>query len=222
MLTVIYYTAHFPKERFAENIREQLLQSIGKLPLVSVSHRPLDFGKNICVDMEPSTITVYKQVLVGAKEAGTEYVVLAEDDTLYPPQHFRVKLNPNVFAYNLNKWTLATYRPVYAMNRRRTNSCLIAPRELLIEAIEERLDKFDSDAKQFKWLGEPGRDFYERKLGITIRQAIEFYTSEPIITFYHPQGLGYSRLGKKKQLGKVRAFDLPYWGRAEEIIKLWT
>ena len=227
-LTVIYYTANCPKRSFAERIRERLLLSIGELPLVSVSHKPLKFGKNICIGKrEKSSLTVYRQILIGAKAAKTKYVALAEDDTLYPPTHFELRpSSDDVFAYNLNKWTIFSWlKPsFFMMNRRSTNSSMIAPRKLLIEAIKERLDRIDNNSKRFRlnnlrWMGEPGRQKYERNLGVTIRKAMAVYTVSPVVTFYHPKGLSYRALGKRKRRGKVRAMEIPFWGRAEEVIK---
>ena len=89
-LTVIYYTACKLNEPFASNVRRQLKSAIGDLPLISVSKKPLDFGKNICdKGTKRSVVAVYQAVLKGAKEAGTKYVALAEDDALYTPEHFQ-------------------------------------------------------------------------------------------------------------------------------------
>ena len=74
-LTVIYYTANYLNNRFADRVREQLIRAIGQTPLISVSHKPMDFGENICVgDIGRSVYNIYKQVLIGARAAKTKYV----------------------------------------------------------------------------------------------------------------------------------------------------
>jgi len=224
-LTIVYYTANYANESFTQKVRERLLLSIGKLPLVSVSQKPMKFGKNICVGkIRRSSLTVHRQILVGVQAVETKYVALVEDDTLYPPEHFKTRpLSDNVFAYNLNKWTLFIEPPIFSRNKRSTNSVLIASRELLVEAIKERLDKIDNNSERFrecklKWLGEPGRQKCERNLGVMLRDAVAVYTDNPVVTIYHSEGMGYRSLGKKKKIDKIRATEIPYWGKAEDVI----
>lgn len=222
-LTIIYYTACRLNEPFASNVRRQLLSAIGDLPLISISKKPLDFGKNICDgDTKRSVVTIYQAVLRGAKIAKTKYVALAEDDTLYPPDHFYRYLPPeDTFAYNLTRWNIYTWSrpPFFSIKFRRTLSSLIAPRELLIEALEERFAKYPDTKKiPLKWMGEPGRNRYERKLSVTQRRAKNFYTYSPIVVFSHPKSLGYQLQGSNKRANAIRALELPYWGTAQKVI----
>ena len=106
-LTVIYYTANLISDYFADNVRKKLLEVLGDTPLISVSQKPIDFGENICVgEIGASNYNVYFQILKGAKAAKTRYVMMAEDDTLYPPEHFLQRPPVGSFAYNLNRWTV--------------------------------------------------------------------------------------------------------------------
>jgi len=222
-LTIIYYTACRLNEPFASNVRRQLKSAIGDLPLISVSKKPLDFGKNICdKDTKRSVVSVYQAVLRGAKEATTKYVALAEDDALYPPEHFQRFLPPeDTFAYNLTRWNIYTWSrpPIFSIKYRRTLSSLIAPRKLLIEALEERFAKYPDTTKiPLKWMGEPGRNKYEKNLKVTQRKAIDFYTYSPVIVFSHPKSFGYEFQGTKKRANAIRALELPYWGTAQKVI----
>src|SRR3990167_3601524 len=89
-LTVVYYTSNRIREPFGQRVRDQLLLAVSGAPIVSVSQKPLDFGDNICVgDIGHTYFNIYRQMLTGAKAARTKYVALAEDDTLYSPEHFR-------------------------------------------------------------------------------------------------------------------------------------
>lgn len=223
-LTVIYYTANFLNESFAAKVRRQLLIAIGDLPLISLSKKPLDFGINICEgDTERSVINIYKAVLMGAKTASTRFVALAEDDTLYPPEHFYNFLPPeDTFAYNLCKWNIYSWSkpPFFSLKFRKTLSCLIAPRKLLITELEERFAKYpDVNNIPLKWMGEPGRVEYEKQLGITPRKAVDFYSYVPLIVFSHPEALGYQIQGNKKKAGYIRALEIPYWGTAQNIME---
>ncbi len=229
-LTVVYYTsnwldAHNPY--FLENTKKQLLKAIGDLPLISVSQKPIVFGKNICVgEIGRSHLNLYRQILIGCKEAKTKYVAMAEDDILYSYEHFHYHLpQSDIFSFNMAKWSLFTWSdpPIFSFrNKRKVVNSLIAPRNMLVEALEERFNKFkgvpDEKVPLHYW-GDPGR--YEEKLGVTVRPSEEFYTVGTNIVFSHPEAFGYLSRGERKRLGDIRAYEIPYWGRAEDILKLY-
>lgn len=227
-LTVIYYTSNYldiHNPYFLENTKKQLLTAIGDLPLISVSQKPMAFGKNICVgDIGRSHLNIYRQILVGAKAAKTKYVAMAEDDVLYSYAHFHNYVpERNVLAYDMNKWSIFTWTnpPLYSFrtNRKVVNS-LIAPRDMLVNGLEERFKKFagvNEDKIPLHYWGDPGR--YEAKLGVTVLETEEWYSGCPNIVFSHPEAYGYLSRGKRKKLGDLKAIELPYWGRAEDVLK---
>lgn len=229
-LTVIYYTSNWLDTHnpyFLENTKKQLLIAIGDLPLISVSQKPIAFGKNICVGkIGRSHLNIYRQILIGAKEAKTKYVAMAEDDILYSHEHFHYHLpEKDVFSYNMAKWSLFTWTkpPLFSFrNNRKVVNSLIAKRDMLVSALEERFNKFKrvkEDQIPLHYWGDPGR--YEQKLGVTVRETEEFYTTETNIVFSHPEALGYETRGERKRLGDIRAYEIPYWGRAKDILKLY-
>lgn len=224
-LTVIYYTANFISDYFAANTQNQLLKAIGDLPLISVSKKPMDFGQNICVGDTPrSHINTYRQALIGAKAAKTKYIALAEDDTLYSPEHFNRRSSPGKFAYNFGIWSIFTWSdtPLFSHKGggRRALLNLICERDLFIEAMEERFARWPDDEKvNLSLWAEPGK--YERQLGVTVRETEIFFTNPPNIIFIHETALAFGNLGTRKKLGEFRAIEIPYWGRAEEVLKLY-
>lgn len=223
--TIIYYTANTVPEQFAEKLREQLLAVKQSLPLISVSHKPMEFGQNICVgDIGRSHLNIYRQALIGAKEAKTKYIALAEDDILYSPDHFQSFIpNAQKFAYNMNVWSLYTWSdpPIFSYKDRINLSGLICERQLFIEAMEERFERWPDDKKTpIRNWAEPGK--YERNLGVTTREKEVFHSNVANIAFSHPTALSFQNLGKRKALGKLRATALPYWGSAEEILRFYA
>jgi len=233
-LTVIYYTSNYLDDHnphFLKNTKEQLIKAIGDLPLISVSQKPMNFGTNICVgDIGRTHLNIYRQILIGAKAAKTKYVAMAEDDILYSFEHFHTYLpEKDRFAYNMCKWSIYSWTnpPMYSFkaNRVVVNS-LICKRDQLVSALEERFKKFEELLKKGKleedinhiW-GDPGR--YEKNLGVTIHETEEFWTTTPNIVFSHPDAVGYGVLGTRKRLGDLRATEIPVWGKAEDILKLW-
>ena len=47
--TIVYYTDHSLSEPLFSFCREHLEQTAGDRPIVSVSHEPIDLGKNIAI-----------------------------------------------------------------------------------------------------------------------------------------------------------------------------
>lgn len=222
-LTIIYYTANRVKPYFADKVREQLLKAADGLPIISVSQKPLDFGTNICVGTDVySSMQVYRQILTGAKTAKTKYIAMAEDDTLYSREHFRTYLpKDDEFAYDFSRWSIYTWvvPPTYSLKYRRVTSMLIAPRLLTIEALEERFKKYpdEKSLKNQEIFSEFGK--YERNLGVSPRKAVDYKSYVPCIVFSHEDALGWNILGLKKRMGELRAYDIPVWGKAEDVLK---
>jgi len=223
-LSVIFYTSNYITDFFAENVRKNLLWCIGDMPLISVSQKPMDFGRNICVgDIGRSHLNIYRQILIGAKAAETEYVALAEDDIFYTPGHFTFRpTSKEVFAYNYNKWGLYTWTspPIYSYLGNLVVNQLIASRNYLVDALEERFNKYPDESKiDLSCWKDPGRR--ENRLGVTERKTERFDSPEPSIVFSHEDAFGYANLGKNKAHGAVRKDYLEPWGYASNMMKLY-
>jgi hypothetical protein len=170
-------------------------------------------------------LNIYRQILIGAKVAKTKYVAMAEDDILYSWEHFHTprKLPPDdVFMYDMNKLSIFTWSnpPIYSLRYNRwVVNHLIAPRDLLVESLEERFAKYPDDSKvPLKVWGDPGR--YENSLGVTVRKVDDFMSTCSSIVFSHEYAYGYEfNQGQRKRLGDFRCNEIPYWGRAEEVLQ---
>src|SRR5690606_32734918 len=99
-----------------------------------------------------------------------------------------------------------------------SNCSLIAPRELAIEALEERFEKWPVIPPE--WCGELGRKNVEKWLGVTQRKAVEWNSPIGVIQINHHDTASEDRQKRAwKSLGPVKAYDIPYWGKAEDLIK---
>jgi len=231
-LTIIYYTSNYLDDHnpyFVANTKRFLMSAIGDTPLISVSHKPMDFGHNICVgDIGRSNRNIYWQILQGCKEAKTKYVAMAEDDVLYMSQHFVDRPSKDdTLLYDMNKWSIFTWsKPmVFSWRHRMIIFTLICTRDLLVESLEERLAKYPAYDNQF--CGEPGR--YDRKLGVKVIPTEEGWGGRPMVVFSHPHALGfvstpYGRagpVGENKGLGPLRGTELIPFGTAHQVMKLY-
>lgn len=218
-LTIIFLTANQLPDKWTEYQNAMLQEAAITCPIITISRKPLDWGMNI-LDEEPKTASnIYYQMLQGAKKATTEYVAIAEDDTLYPIEHFHIFRPPaDAFAYNINRLGLFTWgKPTYFWKDRNSNSTLIAPRKLLIDALEERFARWPEGTPD-GITGELGRHNIEDALGVSHRKSIEFETENSVVRLDHKFGLDRLATSKRKRMGIARSFDIPYWGRAEDVV----
>ena len=226
-LTIIYYTANHISDYFMENTKKQLLKAAGDLPIISVSFKPIDFGTNICIgEQERSSYMIYKQILAGAKAATTEYVAMAEDDVLYPKEYFDYRPAKDVFAYDVNKWSIYSWdeHPFFMYKSRRTMTNLIVTREALIKTLEERYAKYPNASdvigtRIHSLWGEPSR--FENSLRITPVAHERYSSAVPSIVFSHAEAVAFGHLGTRKAHSGTRANVVEPWGTAEEIMKLY-
>lgn len=215
-ITILFLTLNKVPKQWAKYHKQVLIEAIADTPIITISKKPLDWGINL-IQRSEGHANIYRQILRGAKLAKTPFIAIAEDDTLYPKNHFTNFRPPtDTFAYNMNRWGIFTWgKPIYFWKRRMANATMIAPRKLVIEALAERLKKGMPEEK----CGELGQEKTERRLGVTLRKSMEFYTVEPVICFNHNFSLDPLERGHKKRMWWIRAFDLPNWGRAEDIVK---
>jgi hypothetical protein len=222
-ITICYYTANVIPEHFHKETIRNLKYSAPNIPIVSVSHKPMDLGTNIVVDWERHHINIYRQALLAAKVAKTKYIAMVEDDALYPPDHFTYRPPDDTFAYNFSQWGIYTWvhPAIFSHKGRRNLYSLVCNRELFIKAMEERFTKYPDMYKvNIKNWAEPGK--YEEHLGVTEQKSMAFATGNPIVVFSHETALAYAGLGNRKRLGDLRAYRIPYWGEAEDILALYN
>lgn len=160
---------------------------------------------------------IYQQLLIGCKQATTPYIAVIEDDVLYPPEHFTFRPPLDTFSYNQHRWALFTWGiPTYNWRNRVSNCTLIAPRELAIEALEERNTKYPDG---WSYVGELGRSRIDKVLKVQPRKMVEWYSKVGVIQFNHDHASEERQKAHWKDLGPVRAYDIPVWGRSKDLIK---
>jgi hypothetical protein len=220
-LTIIYLTASKVPETFARKQREVLLEAADGAPIIAVSRVGLDYGYLQLLDRERKCLSnIYWQMLRAARHANTPYVAIAEDDTFYPREHFQFhRPAADTFAYNQNRLALFTWGPpVYHWRNRKSNCSLIAPRPLLIEALEERFAKWP-DGTPDEITGEVGRHMVEKNMGITLRKSEEVFSKVSLIQFNHEAASEERQRTHRKSYGPLRMYDIPRWRHARDLVQ---
>lgn len=97
--SIVFYTDN--RVDFPE-VRESILKS--GLPIVSCSLRPLDFGKNIVLNLERGRETYYQQIITALEASEGDYIFMCEHDVIYDPSHFEFEPKEDKFYFNTNVW----------------------------------------------------------------------------------------------------------------------
>src|SRR3990167_4501401 len=210
-----------------------MLEAIGNYPLITISRLPMDLpGIQLRQNEEQSHDKIYKLMLQGAKIAKTPYIAMVEDDMLYSRDHFELRPPLDTFGYNWNRWSLFTWgEPTFSFKRRYCNGCSILPRLEMIDALEERFAKWKEIPHVLN--GELGFEKVEKNLGVKVRKSMPMYSKTPVVQIHHiygTPGIGKIHLKQgdttdlearkvRKRMGMIRAYEVPHWGRSEDLIK---
>ncbi len=137
--SIIYYTDNRLEQNLADAVGQQLLKS--NLPIVSCSLKPINFGQNIVLDLEPSPVTMFKQILTALKTAESTYVFFCEHDVLYHLTHFEfTPPSTDIFYFNVNVWRWDNSGDkVITFDHFRSVSGLCVSRKKAIDHYEKRL-----------------------------------------------------------------------------------
>lgn len=213
-LTILFLTVNKVPKQWAAYHKSVLLEAIGDAPIITISREPMDWGFNIIQNEEPSVDNVYRQILRGAKLAKTTYIAIAEDDTLYHKDHFAYRPTLDTFAYDGHRWGMFTWgKPFYYYKDRISNAAMIAPRELVIESLEERFRKYPNSQ-----LGELGK---EKGTSLNRYKTKIYWPDTGLVFFSHVNALDGTEQRKTKRPGVVQAYDIRYWGKAEDLRENW-
>lgn len=227
-ITAVFLTSNTVPKYWTAYHKKVLLNALGDIKLLIVSRKPMNYGNVNLLDFgKKSATNYYVQLLKAARLVSTPYIAIIEDDTLYSKDHFTCYRPPlDTFAYNIHRWSVATWgEPVYSKKDLKAGAAGIYPRFELIDALEEKLSVVPLNASPDYGfiMGEPGTGG-EARLNIKIRKSKGFNSVIPIIQFNHDY-FSNARNDKEmiarrhtKSFGIVRAYDIPYWGRADKLI----
>lgn len=200
--TIIYYTANQENPDFERKIQENILKNSGGLPIISVSHKPINFGKNICIGKRPVCYSSsFKQLLIGLKEAKTEFCIATEADTLYPPAYFQfIPPTNDVYRYT-NLYVYFEGKNGF-WRKRYVEAAQMCNREVWIKNIERVLK------------GQKGWEPKEVNppFVFTTKDKYSWATMSPVLTLKTRKGIGF-----KTGFIQGAQTKIPYWGTVNEI-----
>lgn len=207
--TIIYYTSNREDQGFEQRVRDNILKVSGGLPIISISHLPIDFGKNICVgDVGTSGFNMFRQVQIGLLEAKTEFVISAEADCLYPPDYFSFIPPRNDVAYrNSNLYVMPDKRAFFFHKKEGATHSQVVGREFYLET----LNKLFKNAPQ--WSVEEKNFPKERFRQEDVFGKIEYWSTEnPVFQIKTHKGMRYYTHSDRTPIE-----SLPYWGNGKKV-----
>jgi len=172
------------------------LKKIG-LPIISVTQKPMDLGKNICVgDQGQSEVNIFWQIGLGCLEAKeADCIFWCESDTLYPPEHFLFTPTDDTIWFNANIWR---WHKGYYIKKKRPSVCSLVSEKLRL------INMIDYYLKNHPKIRDWKKRFGER----------HFFTHQPIVNIFHQNGL-HKKLSAVE--GKYTR-RLPYWPRSKSLL----
>jgi len=234
MKGIIYYTDNRLSQLKADWMLEGLVREhieMSGLSVVSCSLEPINFGKNIVLNLKPSAVTMFEQILAALKASGEKYIFFCEHDVLYHKSHFNfTPPRDDTFYYNTNVWRCHPRRNIcVTYDEMRSLSGMCVNRELAINHFIKRLayireNGFDKDpSKNPKWariMGyEPGK---RTKIGGFSDDKSEAWQSEyPNIDIRHRLTMTIPKLSLDQfnhmptNWRQITIDEIPYWNLRE-------
>lgn len=191
---IVYYTDNRCPEPFVTLVKNNLL-SISKdksMPIVSVSLLPIDFGKNISMQLERGYSTMFKQILKGLESIETDIIFLCEHDIFYSKEHFDfTPPEKDKFYYNQNTWQIRSTdgHAVYWDCKKTSQLC--AYKELLITHYKERVRRVEAEGFSRRMGFEPGS--HNRPERVDDYKSDIWRSSIPNLDIRHDKNLSESR-----------------------------
>lgn len=213
--TIIYCSSNREYPQFEQRIRDNIL-AVTKLPIVSVTQKPIDFGTNICVgdDVGVSGFNFFRQSLIACKAAKTRFVISAEADCLYPPDYFEwIPEEDNICYRNQNLYVMGQHRKYFFYKPTGATHAQVVGREFYIQNLERIFEGEPMwDTTQFNF---PKEKFHKKYEDVFLKKDMKFYnTKNPVVQIKTSQSMRNHTSSERNAV-----HELPYWGKGSDFRK---
>jgi len=213
-VAIIYYSSNRESPEFEARIRETLLKNCGNLPIISVTQKPMELGKNICVgEIGASGFNCFRQIQIAVEEAKTKFVISAEADCVYGPDYFTFTPERDDLCYrNSNLYVMPDLRAYFFHKEEGATHSQIVGRDFYLKRLEELF----KGAPQ--WSTEEMNFPKERWKKADIFDDIGHWKTEnPVVQIKTHKGLRYFTHSSREPI-----YELPYWGHGEPFRKWYV
>ena len=192
---IIFYTDNKVPIKIGHMARKTILKA--NLPIVSVSHKPMDFGENYVYKGESGYLAYHKQILMALEKSKADIIYFCEHDVFYHPSHFDfTPPKKDVYYYDFSFWRVRS-SDGHALHYDTHQSDLIcAYRELLLEHYREKVKRIESTGFTMRMGFEPGCN--SRKERIDDYKAERYDAEYPSLDIRYGKNLTASRWSKSQ------------------------
>lgn len=221
---IIYYTDNALKTSIARAVKRNLAKM--KLPIVSASLKPIEFGTNIYVPMTRGYEAYFTQIIKALEASDADIVFFCEHDWLYHKSHFDfTPPDKNVYYYNDNWWRIRLSDGHAVRYDTHTLPSICAYRELLLDHYRKHLEMFKKGVSVMAMGFEPGT--HNREERIDDFKSGGWIGEYPNLDLRHENNLTRSKW-KQSDFRSQRNCrnwqekeiddDIPGWGKIRDII----
>lgn len=215
--SIVYYTDNRLIPLIMSACQKQLTKVFSGGEIISVSLKPVDFGRNIVLPLERGYLTLFEQILAGLEASTADIVFFSEHDVLYAPGYLDfTPPDPNVIYYNLNIWQIrSTDGHLVYWDAKRTSQ-LCAYRKTLVEHYRKRVERVKRDGFSRRIGFEPGSHHRPERID-DLRSDI-WVAKYPNLDIKHGQNLTQARWSTSEFRSQrncrnwKEADELPFWG----------
>ena len=205
MKSIVYYTRNRVDQKLGDHCRKQILKA--KLPIVSVSSEPIEFGKNFVLNIGGGYLEYFKKILKGLEESTANIIFFCEDDTLYHPSHFNfIPPEENVYYYDINVWRIRAEDGFALHYDAKQMNMLCGYRDFLINYYKKAVKKVTEGVSVRAMGFEPGS--HHRKERIDDFKSDYYKALFPSLDIRHDKNLTANRW--KKELFRSQK-NCPNW-----------
>lgn len=210
-LAVIYYSSNREVPEFEQRIKDNLLQNCGGLPIISVTQKPIDLGKNIVIgDVGASGFNMFRQVQIACQNTDAKFVISAEADCVYPPDYFQfIPPKDDVCYRNKNLYVMGQHRVYFFKKEEGATHAQVVGREFYLATLNKLFEgepQWSVEQKNF-----PKEKFHQKAEDVF--GYIEYYETEnPVIQIKTSHSMRHYT-----HSDRIPRYDLPYWGNGRKF-----
>ena len=219
---VVYYTNNVPEDKILLVCQAQLKRcmEIHKIPIISVSQKPIKFGVNFVMDLKSSAPSMFKQILKGLQECKTDIIFLTEHDVLYHPSHFDfTPERSDHFYYNRNEWRVSSVDGKAVYYEHNDVSQLCAYRNLLLGHYAKVVENIEREGFKHSYGFSPPKGLPSEEQKKRGKHYGCFRSEVPNVDIRHPNAFTRQRMDKsqfrsdRSCRGWTESDGIPGWGK---------
>ena len=219
---LVYYSDLRPEAKIMKVCQDQIMRCANGHDLVSVTLKPINFGRNYAMALERGYLTMFRQILKGIEKSVADILFFVEHDVYYHPSHFDfIPAKNDMFYYDQNKWDVRYSDGFSVFYDGMSTSMLCGYRELLLKHYIARVEKVEKEGFTRRFGFEPGSHKPPRGCDNYGREG--YMAKYPSLDIRHDRNLTMNRWKKDQFRNKSHVqcwteknvLELPGWTKEQ-------